>query len=144
MNKLKEPKGQSKKVIKNVEGILVLMIAFLWMFSSATLTVSAEKTKDDLTPKEKSQIEKELKIGEDDGEFDPNADPYETGVGVHADPAVFEKDFCLTVDQKIYTITEIERVVSEIIKPEMSDLEKYYTLAIWVNKHVEYDWEFWS
>ena len=144
MNQLKEPKRQVKKVIKNVEGILVLMIAFLWMFSSATLTVSAEKTKDDLTPKEKSQIEKELGIGEDEEEFDPNADPYETGVGVHADPAVFEKDFCLTVDQKIYTITEIEKVVSEIIKPEMSDLEKYYTLAIWVNQHVAYDWEFWS
>ena len=63
---------------------------------------------------------------------------------VHEDPATFQKNFVLSVDQKQYTITECERVVSEIIKPEMSDLEKYYTLAIWANKRVVYDWELWG
>ena len=51
--------------------------------------------------------------------------------GVHSDPSTFEKNFVLTVDQKEYTITEIDKVVNEILNDNMSDLEKYYTLAIW-------------
>ncbi len=62
---------------------------------------------------------------------------------VHADQSTFEKNTCLSVDQKEYTITECEKVVSEILTPEMSDLEKYYTLAIWARKRVVYDWDFW-
>ena len=46
------------------------------------------------------------------------------GQGVHADHHVFEKNFCLSVDEKEYTITEIEKVISYYLKPEMSDLEK--------------------
>lgn len=72
------------------------------------------------------------------------SDDNEGKTGVHADPATFEKNFILSFDEKEYTITEIEKVVSEIIDPKMSDLEKYYTLAIWANKHVVYDWQFWS
>ena len=68
----------------------------------------------------------------------------EEGSGVHADPATFEKNFLLSPEQKAWTIRECERVVSEILNPDMSDLEKYYTLAVWVNQHVEYDWEFWK
>ena len=64
--------------------------------------------------------------------------------GVHSDPSTFEKNFVLTVDQKEYTITEIDKVVNEILNDNMSDLEKYYTLAIWANKRVEYDGDFWS
>lgn len=64
--------------------------------------------------------------------------------GVHADPATFEKNFVLSIDQKEYTITEIEKVVKQITNDNMSDLEKYYTLAIWANKHVIYDDKFWS
>ena len=64
--------------------------------------------------------------------------------GVHADPATFEKNFVLSIDQKEYTITEIEKVIKRIIGDNMSDLEKYYTLAIWANKRVIYDSDFWS
>ena len=71
-------------------------------------------------------------------------DKYKTGRGVHADPATFEKNFCLSAAQKEYAITEIERVVSRIIDPNMSDLEKYYRLAVWENKRAKYDWHFWS
>ena len=102
--------------------------------------VSAEGNKAELTPAKKAEVEKALGLDNDDAD----GDPYETGVKVHADPGVFEKDFILSFEQKIYTITEMEKVISQIIKPEMSDLEKYYTLAIWVNKHVQYDWDFWS
>lgn len=72
------------------------------------------------------------------------ASAFDGKTAVHADPATFQKNFVLTPAQKEYTITEAEKVVSQIIKPEMSDLEKYYTLAIWVNKHVQYDWKFWN
>ena len=57
---------------------------------------------------------------------------------VHKDPATFEKNFDLTPAQKEYTITKINDVVSKITKPEMSDLEKYYRLAVWENRHVKY------
>ncbi len=64
--------------------------------------------------------------------------------GVHADPKTFEKNFELSIDQKEYTITEINKVVNRITNDSMSDLEKYYTIAIWANKHVIYDNDFWS
>ena len=66
------------------------------------------------------------------------------GTGVHQDPATFQKNYCLSVDQKTYAIEEIDSVVSRIIKPGMSDLEKYYTLALWEYKRVKYDNDFWS
>ena len=66
------------------------------------------------------------------------------GTRVHADPATFEKNYCLTPGQKEYAITKIDSIVSRLIKPEMSDLEKYYTLAVWENKHVKYDGKFWT
>ncbi len=72
------------------------------------------------------------------------ADESDEGTGVHADPETFKKNFRLSPEQKEYTIQECEKVVSQIIKPGMSDLEKYYTLAVWANKHVVYDWQFWS
>ena len=118
-----------------------MLLSFMLLITLSALPVSAEGNKVELTPAKKVEIEKELGIIDDEPE---EGDPYETGIGVHADPAVFEKNFILSIDQKEYTIKEMKKVVSEIIRPEMSDLEKYYTLAKWVNKHVEYDWEFWS
>ena len=64
---------------------------------------------------------------------------------MHADPATFQKNWDLTPAQKEYTITECEKVVSalEKTKPDMSDLEKYFVLALWADQRVEYDWDFW-
>ena len=33
------------------------------------------------------------------------------GTGVHQDPATFQKNYCLSVDQKTYAIEEIDSVV---------------------------------
>ena len=66
------------------------------------------------------------------------------GSGVHADPATFEKNYCLSVEQKESTIKAIEEFVSDHISSDMSDLEKYYTLARYENEHVTYDWRFWN
>ena len=62
---------------------------------------------------------------------------------MHSLPATFEKNFILSPELKAYSIRKYESVVSAILEPEMSDLEKYYTLAIWLNRHVSYDWDFW-
>ena len=62
---------------------------------------------------------------------------------VHSNPAVFEKNFILSPELKEYSIRKYESVVSAILEQDMSDLEKYYTLAIWLNRHVSYDWDFW-
>ena len=72
-----------------------------------------------------------------------SADDEDGSSGVHKDPTTFEKNFDLTPAQKEYTITKINDVVSKITKPEMSDLEKYYRLAVWENRHVKYDNAFW-
>ena len=66
------------------------------------------------------------------------------GIGVHHQKATFQKNFDLTMEQKSATITDIENLVDETITDDMSDLEKYYTLAVAANKAVTYDWEFWS
>jgi hypothetical protein len=65
------------------------------------------------------------------------------GSGLHADKATFEKNFCLSPEQKEFAITKCEQIVSEILDPEMSDLEKYYRLAVWEAIHVTYDSDFW-
>ena len=64
--------------------------------------------------------------------------------GVHADISTFEKNFSLSVAQKKYAIVKIDRIVSILLDPDMSDLEKYYRLALWENDHVTYDYDFWS
>ena len=66
-----------------------------------------------------------------------------SGTGVHKDPTVFEKNFCLTPAQKKQAITTIEDAVSKYAKPGMSDLEKYYMLALYENYSVKYDSNFW-
>lgn len=68
------------------------------------------------------------------------------GTPVHADSATFQKNWELTAAQKEYTITECEKVVAalEKVRPDISDLEKYFALALWANQRVEYDWNFWD
>ena len=116
--------------------LLALLISLLMAFSSF-MTFSAPVlagTARELTPKKKALQQRKKGLLSDEG----------SGIGVHADPATFEKNFVLTNEQKEYTITEMQKVVDKITNENMSDLEKYYTLAIWANKHVEYDWDFWD
>jgi len=114
-----------------------LLFAVVVSFTAFTAIVSAENG--DKEPVDKKEIFKDVtESGKTlESEDDPNVD------GVHADPAVFEKNFCLSVAEKKYTIKEIEKVISFYINDEMSDLEKYYTLAKWTNQRVVYDNDFW-
>ena len=114
-----------------------LLFAAVVSFTVFTVIVLAEKS--DQKPVDKKEVFKEaIESGED---IDFGGDPDVSGV--HADPTVFEKNFCLSVAEKKDTITEIEKVISYYIKPGMSDLEKYYTLAKWTNQRVVYDSDFW-
>ena len=111
-----------------------LMLAFSMVFVSfAGSAWAADSEPEPLDKKQFLDEEVKEKYEEENPE----------GIGLHADPATFEKNLDLSRDQKEQTITYMDQVVSEIIKPEMSDLEKYYTLAVWLNEHVNYDWEFW-
>ncbi len=114
-----------------------LLFATAFLFISAADTVWAEGGE---KMSEGEQAHKNIELMSDESSSEEDV----VASGVHNDPATFRKNMVLTPAQKEYTITEIEKTISEIIKPEMSDLEKYYTLAIWVNKHVVYDWDFWS
>ena len=67
---------------------------------------------------------------------------YESGSGVHQDPAVFEKNFILTPAQKKIAINKCLEGTS-LLTDDMSDLEKYYMLALWENYSVKYDNDFW-
>ena len=60
------------------------------------------------------------------------------------EPGTYEKNFCLTPAQKQYVIGRIESAIAEVTTSGMSDLEKYYKLAIWENKRVKYDDDFWN
>ena len=66
------------------------------------------------------------------------------GTSVHADISTFEKNFDLTVEQKQYAINEIITAVNIVTDTDMSDLEKYYRLALWENDRASYDHDFWS
>lgn len=76
----------------------------------------------------------------DDEDEDDDGD----GCGLHRNKDTFQKNFALSDEQKRDTITRIDEIVKEKIKPGMSDLEKYYTLAVEANKIAEYDWDFWG
>lgn len=124
---------------KRLNILLSLIMAVVVVSAFSVSPVLAGAKTSEMTPIEKAKAEK--KLGDNDK---TEGDPYETGEGVHADPAVFEKDFILKPAQKIETIQAMQRVVSKIIDDDMSDLEKYYILALWTNKHVVYDWDFWT
>lgn len=69
---------------------------------------------------------------------------YDSGSGVHKDPKVFEQNFVLTPAQKEETITHIDDWVTKNLTSDMSDLEKYYMLALWENSNAIYDDTYWS
>ncbi len=68
----------------------------------------------------------------------------EEGSAVHANIETFQKNYELTIDQKKEAIDTIERAVATVTDTDMSDLEKYYRLALWENDRATYDNEFWS
>ena len=125
------------KKIKRIFTLLFALVFALSLFAvPSTPTKAEDKDEDkDITITVPERLEKLTKSRESDDEYER---------GVHADPATFEKNFVLSIDQKEYTITEIEKVVKRILNDDMSDLEKYFTLAIWANKRVVYDGDFWS
>ena len=136
---LKDAAGR-KKMIRNSKttaallfSLLFAVVAFLTVFTSPVMAA------DDGTAehKDKQTILKEM--AEDPESFE------ESGLtGMHKDPTVFQKNFDLSPELKEETITACEDFVSKHLTDGMSDLEKYYTLAIELNKHVSYDWDFWS
>ena len=67
---------------------------------------------------------------------------YDAGIGVHQDPTVFEKNFILTPEQKKIAIKRCLEA-TKLLTDDMSDLEKYYMLALWGNYSVRYDSDFW-
>ena len=126
--------------------LLSLLVTATLCFTVFTVPVSAEDS--DGSPKQKDEKIK-LTFLEDVDPEEPEpavVEPiYEYGFWnrVHSNPAVFEKNFILSPELKEYSIRKYESVVSAILEKDMSDLEKYYTLAIWLNRHVSYDWDFW-
>ena len=126
--------------------LLSLLLTITLCFTIFTIPVSAESS--DGSPTQKEEKTK-LTFLEDVDPEEPEpavVEPiYEYGTWnrVHSNPAVFEKNFILSPELKEYSIRKYESVVSAILEQDMSDLEKYYTLAIWLNRHVSYDWDFW-
>lgn len=122
--------SKSKRFLTVCFSLLFAMVAFSMSFAEP---VRAQGSGKNSAPDKRKFLLHSSASSDEDG-----------ATSVHKDPATFEKNFALSFDQKEYTITECEKVVNDIIEPGMSDLEKYYTLAIWVNKHVKYDWNFWN
>lgn len=114
-----------------------LMIATAAFFMSFAEPVWAAEGDDGSAPDKTKYL---LKTFSADGQDDEQ----EGEQGVHHNKSTFTKNFVLSNVQKKETIAAIEEVVAKNITPEMSDLEKYYNLAIAANKIASYDWEFWS
>ncbi len=119
---------------------LSLLIAVNMLFIPFADTVWAEDG-DDGAP---NKLDYMVRVPSDAKGAASDDEEYEEGEHVHADPATFQKNFDLSWDQKKQTIQEIEKMVSETITDDMSDLEKYYYLAIAANKRASYDWNFWG
>lgn len=122
-------------MLKHSKRVFAFIIALALIASIYTVPSESTQAKDTKRISAPKKLEKLTKSRLSDSGFQS---------GVHADPETFEKNFVLSIDQKEYTITEIEKVVKRILNDNMSDLEKYYTLAIWANKRVIYDNDFWS
>ena len=124
---------------------ILISLALLMILPMATVYADDNEGPGQGDPKEKYEqsetSKKEAKETAEDA-TDEEIDLI-SGTGVHKDPTVFEKNFCLTPAQKEQAITTIEDAVSKYAKPGMSDLEKYYMLALYENYSVKYDSNFW-
>ena len=143
------PKGKRDMVRKNnkkIAKLFALLIFVTLCFTVFAVPVSAEGS----DGSSEQEVEKSkllfLKDMNTDEVVPAVVEPiYANGAWnrVHSNPATFEKNFILSPEQKEYSITNLEKVISDNLTPDMSDLEKYYTLAIWLNHYVNYDWAFW-
>ncbi len=116
--------------------MISLLIAAAMLFMSFTDLVWAEDSDADSAPNKKELMLQTLSL--DEGTDNPLEQ------GVHNNPETFEKNFDLSWEQKVSTIKRIEEVAGGLKDADMSDLEKYYTLAIEANQLVSYDWHFWN
>ena len=88
---------------------LLTMLLALTLFAAAfTLPVSAAAKEPEGPRKEASDTK--FKLYKDAKEADEEAEV--SGTGVHKDPTVFEKNFCLTPAQKEQTINTIETIIT--------------------------------
>ncbi len=135
--------GQKKTVV--ILSILMSLALLLTLPVTSVFASSYEpegagkedpKTKLKLYEEAKEAAEKTL------GESSDYSSAYDSGTGVHQDPAVFEKNFVLTPAQKEIAIKRCLEGTA-LLTDDMSDLEKYYMLALWENYSVKYDSEFW-
>ena len=125
-----------------------LLAAVILCFTVFTVPVSAEDNDESSEPKEKAlklMYLQNAKDGDDEEEPEAVGPEYNDGTWnhMHFDMRVFDRNYALSPELKEYTIRYCEDVLSVILTEDMSDLEKYYTLALWLNKHVNYDWNFW-
>ena len=125
-------------VLLSLTLVLILSAASVFAASSDPEGPGKEDPDTKLKLYEEAKKEAEEVLGES-SDLDS---AYESGIGVHQDPAVFEKNFVLTPAQKEIAI---ERCLdaTKRLSDDMSDLEKYYMLALWENYSVRYDSEFW-
>ena len=135
---------RKKSTLAKLFSLLVAVILCLTVF---VVPVSAEGSDDSQDQENgKTKLMYLEKVDTDEEEPEVVVPIFEDGLWnkVHSNPGTFEKNYKLSPELKEYAITTYEDVVSEVLDPEMSDLEKYYTLAIWLNRYVSYDWNLWS
>ena len=138
----------NKTVQKRISMILSILIslALLLILSAASVFAASSEPegagKED--PNTKLKLYEEAKEAAEKvmGESSDYSSAYDAGTGVHQDPTVFEKNFSLTPAQKEIAIA---RCLDgrKLLNDDMSDLEKYYMLALWENYSVKYDSDFW-
>ena len=125
---------------------VLMSLALLLILSAAPVFAASSDPegagKED--PKTKLRLYEEAKEAAEKvmGESSDYSSAYESGTGVHQDPTVFEKNFSLTPAQKEIAIARCLEG-TDLLNDDMSDLEKYYMLALWENYSVKYDSEFW-
>ena len=123
-----------KNNMKKYAVLFSLLLAAALFLSAFTAPVSAK----DAEGPGKEEPDTKLKLYQEAEESEESI----SGTGVHKDPTVFEKNFCLTPAQKEIAIGRCEEGAA-ILNDGMSDLEKYYMLALWENYQVRYDSAFW-
>ena len=125
---------------------ILISLALLLILSAASVFAASSEPegagKED--PNTKLKLYEEAKEAAEKvmGESSDYSSAYDAGTGVHQDPTVFEKNFSLTPAQKEIAIA---RCLDgrKLLNDDMSDLEKYYMLALWENYSVKYDSDFW-